>query len=330
MSLVVNPVLGREIKERFRSRRAPIFVTLWVIGMGLIGYLVYLLAQLAARDAFGLGQGVAGGYMGRFMFEGMLALLMTAVVMIVPGLTALSIVGERERQTFHILQVTQLSPLQIVLGKLWSSMSYFLLLLVAVAPVAALPLLFGGVSLSDVFVGLGMLLLTAVMLGSISIWGSSRARSSRGAVANAYMWAFVLAFITLAAMGAELLFLGSGPTFPAEGREVVSVLPNPYVGMVSAVVAPLGSDGLQGTPFDVVEILLLERQGFDGAGFGMGPGIPVDPGEDRALPLRRPPVWVYTVVIDVLVTALALWGATRRVAAPAARIRSVRRRRGAS
>src|SRR5690606_5669540 len=169
MSLSLNPVLGREVRERFRSRRAPIFVTLWVLGVGLIGYLVYLIAQLAARDAFGLGQGVAGGYMGRFIFEGMLLVLMTAVVMIVPGLTALSIVGEKERQTFHLLQVTQLSPIQIVLGKIWSSMSYFILLLVAVAPVAALPLLFGGVRITDVLVGLGMLLLTAVMLGSVGI-----------------------------------------------------------------------------------------------------------------------------------------------------------------
>lgn len=330
MNLAMNPVLGREVKERFRSRRAPVFVTLWVLGVGLIGYLVYLIAQMAARDAFGLGQGVAGGYMGRFIFEGMLALLMTAVVMIVPGLTALSIVGERERQTFHILQVTQLSPLQIVLGKLWSSMSYFLLLLVAVAPVAALPLLFGGVNLSEVLVGLGMLLLTAVTLGSISIWGSSRARSSRGAVANAYTWSFVLAFITFAALGAELLVLRDGPTFPAEGREVVSILPNPYVGMVSAVVHPLGSDGLQGTPFDVVEILLYERQGFSG-GFGVGlPPFGVDDGADRALPLRRPPVWIYTVGIYAVLTVLSLWGATRRVAAPAARIRSVRGRRGAT
>lgn len=93
MNLAVNPVLGREIKERFRSRRAPVFVTLWVLGVGLIGYLVYLVAQLAARSAFGLGQGVAGGYMGRFIFEGMMALLMTGVIMIVPGLTALSIVA---------------------------------------------------------------------------------------------------------------------------------------------------------------------------------------------------------------------------------------------
>ncbi len=342
MNLAVNPVLGREIKERFRSRRAPVFVTLWVLGVGLIGYLVYLVAQLAARSAFGLGQGVAGGYMGRFIFEGMMALLMTGVIMIVPGLTALSIVGERERQTLHLLQVTQLSPLQIVLGKLWSSMSYFLLLIVAVAPVAALPLLFGGVRLSDVIVGLAMIMLTALMLGSIGIWGSARARSSRGAVANAYMWSFIIAFITFALMGAELLFVNnqSGNPFPPRGREIVSILPNPYVGMVSAVVAPLGSDGLQGTPFDVVEVLLMERQGFDAGFFGVGPGPgPIDgaivdpsggPAVDRTLPLRRPPVWMYTVAIYLVVTSLALWGATRRVRAPATRIRSLRSRSGGS
>lgn len=332
MNLAVNPVLGREIKERFRSRRAPVFITLWVLGVGLIGYLVYVVAQLAAVEALGLGQGVAGGYMGRFIFEGMLALLMTAVVMIVPGLTALGIVGERERQTLHLLQVTQLTPLQIVLGKLWSSMSYFLLLLIAVAPVVALPLLFGGVLIGDVLVGLGMLLLTAVMLGSIATWGSARARSSRGAVANAYMWSFGLAFITFAFMGAELLLVTDdlGNSFPARGREVYSVLPNPYVGMVSAVVAPLGSDGFQGTPFDVIEILLFERQGFDVnffGGFGpvQGPDVQREP-----LPLRRPPVWLYTVAIYAAVTGLSLWGATRRVRAPATRIRSVGRLRGGS
>lgn len=333
MNRSLNPVLGREIKERFRNRRAPVFVTLWVLGVGLIGYLVYLLAQLVARDAFGFGQAVAGGFMGQFIFEAMLALLMTGVVMIVPGLTALSIVGERERQTFQLLQVTQLTPLQIVLGKLWSSMSYFILLLVSVAPVVALPLLFGGVRLGDVLVGIGMLMLTAIMLGSIGIWGSARARSSRGAVANAYMWAFVLAFITFAAMGAELLFLNDGPTFPARGREVVSILPNPYVGMVSAVVSPLGSDGLRGTPFDVVEVLLMERQGFSGDFFGVGIGVGggmLGADGEQALPLRRPPVWMFTVGIYLLITMLALRGAARRVRAPASRIRPLRGRNGGS
>jgi len=324
VNLSLNPVLAREVRERFRGRRAPIFVTLWVLGVGLIGYLVYVIAQYAARDAFGLGQAVAGGYMGRFIYEGMLFLLMTGVVMIVPGLTALSIVGERERQTFHLLQVTQLSPLQIVLGKLWSSMSYFMLLLVAVAPVVAVPLLFGGVRLTDLLAGLGMVLLTSVMLGSVGIWASSRARSSRGAVASAYTWSFVLAFITLAAMAGELLLLYDGSAFPAQGREIVSILPNPYVGMASAVVHPLGSDGLSGTPFDIVEVLLLQRQGFEGFGFGMDIGVDAA----RALPLRRPPVWAYTIGIYVISIVVALAGATRRVRAPATRIRSLRRSNG--
>ncbi len=324
MSFSLNPVLAREVRERFRGRRAPLFVTLWVLGVGLIGYLVYVIAQYAAQDAFGLGQAVAGGYMGRFIYEGMLFLLMTGVVMIVPGLTSLSIIGERERQTFHLLQVTQLSALQIVLGKLWSSMSYFLLLLVAVAPVVAVPLLFGGVRITDLLAGLGMVLLTAVMLGSVGIWASSRARSSRGAVAAAYTWSFVLAFITLAAMAGELLLVHDGTGFPAQGREIVSVLPNPYVGMVSAAVHPLGTDGVSGTPFDIVEVLLLQRQGYDAFGFG------VDLGHDaaRALPLRRPPVWMFTVGIYLVIVVGALWGATRRVTAPASRIRPLRRANG--
>lgn len=342
MRMAVNPVLGRELKERFRSRRAPVFVTLWVLGVGLVGYLVYLVAQVAARDAFGLGQGIAAGYMGQFIFEAMMLLLMTGVVMIVPGLTALSIVGERERQTFHLLQVTQLTPLQIVLGKLWSSMSYFLLLVVAVAPIVGLPLLFGGVGLVDVVVGFAMLMLTAVMLGSVGIWGSSRARSARGAVANAYLWAFVVAFITIALLGAELLFTGNrADPFPARGREVVSILPNPYVGMVSAVAAPLGSDGLEGTPFDVVEVLLYQRQGFDGLSstqIGRNVGVnepfadddPVPGAQDRLLPTRRLAVWVYTVGLYAAVIAVSLAGATRRVAAPTGRIRTARRSRDGS
>jgi hypothetical protein len=99
--------------------------------------------------------------------------------------------------------------------------------------------------------------------------------------------------------------------------------------MVSAVVAPLGSDGLQGTPFDLGEVLLLQRQGFDAFNFGIGQ-VPLAGDEDRAVPLRRPPVWMFTVGIYLLITIGALRGAARRVRAPAARIRALRSRNGGS
>ena len=101
--------------------------------------------------------------------------------------------------------MTQLSPFQLILGKLTSSLSYFLLLLVAVAPIMALPLLFGGMSFGDVFAALAIMVVTAVMIGSVSLAISARARSSRGAVAGSYVFAFLIAFFTIAMLLAELL-----------------------------------------------------------------------------------------------------------------------------
>jgi ABC-type transport system involved in multi-copper enzyme maturation permease subunit len=334
----VNPVLTRELLERFRTRRAPWFIFGWTLGIGLIGYVVYLVGQQVANGFFGLGRLVASGFMGRFLFQAMALLMMTAVVMVVPGVTALSIVGERERQTLSLLQVTQLSPFQLILGKLTSSLSYFVLLLVAVAPIMALPLLFGGMSFGDVFAALAIMIATAVMIGSVSLAISARARSSRGAVAGSYVFAFLIAFFTIAMLLAELLVVrgAGGAIVPARGREVYSSWLNPYVAMVDAIEAPLAlkMDG-QLTPFTPIDSLLFARQGVSGGGVLGGGGGFVDlPGafaEDgsQLVRLRRGPVWVRTLIIYVVVSALALMRAGRTVRAPAARPFRLKRYRNA-
>ena len=179
----MNPVLRREVMERFRTRRAPWFIFAWTVGIGLIGYVAYLVGQQVANDLARPAASPPSTWVASSSRRWR-CLMMTAVVLIVPGVTALSIVSERERQTLQLLQVTQLTPLQLVLGKLTSSIGYFLLLLDAVAPVVAIPLLFGGMSAGDVAAALAMMLATAVMLGSVAIAVSARARSSRGAVAG--------------------------------------------------------------------------------------------------------------------------------------------------
>ncbi len=332
----MNPVLSREVLERFRSRRAALLVFLWTLGIGLLGYVVYLVGQQFASGFFGMGRLVATGFVGRFLFQGMTLLMVTAVLMVVPGITALAIVGERERQTLGLLQVTQLTPLQLVVGKLTSSLSYFLLLVVAVAPIIALPLLFGGMTFGDVFAGLGMILLIAVTVGSVSLFISARARSSRGAVAGSYAFTFVLAFFSIAMILAELLVLRgpSGEIIPPRGREVYSSWINPYIATVDAVLSPLSlrSDG-QLTPFTPVQLLLFARQGIN-QGIGMG-GIAgplmVEPGllggpefdqrlvqpQEQAVRLRRGPVWIRSAAIYVVIAGLALIRSARIVTAPA-------------
>lgn len=342
----MNPVLSREILERFRTRRAPWFIFAWTLGIGVVGYVVYLVSQQVSSN-FGTGRLVATGFMGRFLFQAMALLMMTAVVMVVPGVTALTIVGERERQTLGLLQVTQLSPLQLIVGKLTSSLSYFLLLLVAVAPIIALPLLFGGMTFGDIFAALGMMLVTAVMIGSVSIGISARARSSRGAVAGSYTVSFVIAFFTIAMLLAELLVVrGAGNAIvPPRGREVYSSWLNPYVAMVDAVDAPLTlrMDG-QFTPFTPLEALLFARQGISsgvGGGIGMvvaGRGgeffgdvavAPFDP-TNQPVRMRRGAVWIRTLIIYAVVAALALLRAARIVRAPAARPFRLKRYRSAA
>jgi hypothetical protein len=340
----VNPVLTREIRERFRTRRAPWFVFAWTLVMGLVVYVIYLLAQMIARNQFGLGRLIATGYMGRFIFQATTLLLVTAVVMVIPGVSALAIVGERERQTFPLLQVSQLTPLQLVLGKLSSSVSYLLLLLMAVAPVAALPLLFGGLGVGDVLAALAIIVLTAVTVGSLSILVSARARSSRGAVAGSYLLAFVLAFFTLALMAGELLIFrrDNGEIFGPRGREVYSVWLNPYFAMVDAVDAPLTlrSDSFF-SPYTPFEALIYRRQGvridaLTGFVQGVEGGVvdrPLDPGGRvggvQEIRMRRGSIWIRTVILYAVISALALLRAAMVVRAPAARTLRIRRARRA-
>jgi len=266
--------------------------------------------------------------MGRFMFHSITLLLLTAIIMVVPGIAAPSIVGERERQTFQILQVTQMTPRQLVIGKLLASMSFALVLLAAVAPVAAIPLLFGGTRLTDVVAALGMLFLTAVMLASISTWLSSRARSTRGAVAMSYLLAFTIAFLTFVGLGVEMLFYSNffdADPFRVGGREVLSMLPNPYFGLVDAVQAPIGSAGFAtDTPFVPFEYMLYFRQGIADPMFGPA----ANPLGQGALDVPRMPLWIWTVIIYVGITVFSLTRAAINVRAPSARIRMPKRFKG--
>jgi ABC-type transport system involved in multi-copper enzyme maturation permease subunit len=326
----MNPVLARETKERFRSKRTmPWLLIVWILAIGLIAYLLFIIAREIAQSQFGLGQALASGFMGRFLFESMTILVVTAVVMVVPGLTALSIIGERERQTFHLLQVTQMSPSQLVLGKLSSSIAYFAVLIVAVLPIVALPIIFGGTTFTDLAVALAFIALLTVMLGSVSMWMSARAKSSRGAVAMSYAIAFLIAFLSFAGLGAEYFFaLDDRGNLPAGGVESVSAWINPYFALASAVDAPLeiGQDRFFASPYTPLELHLFARQGAGGA-VDLGVGQ-VEPGTIRIengrqfVNYTRPPLWVYTTIIYVLLIGLALWRATTIVTAPSTRVRA--------
>lgn len=338
---MLNPITRRELLTRFRTGRSALTVSGWLLFVGVAGYLIFRIAQSLASDRFRFsgGSGVlASSYMGTIMFELLALLLLSAVLLVVPTVSALAVVGERERLTLELLQVSQLRARHIVMGKLASSLAYLLLLVVAVAPVLTLPLLIGGITLLDVLAAIGMISVTAVMVGAVSIWISASVKTSRAAVALSLLFVALLTVGTLLAMVGELFAFqeDDGQFFPRTGREVVSVWPNPYFGMISAVEEPVSTARSSGTPFGPANELIVRRQAGDVGFFGVmaepafvdGPFIEEQfaqfdefgqPMQSQIIQ-RRGPIWVRTLALYTAITLLALWGAARRVAVPRRRM----------
>lgn len=320
----MNPVLARESRQRFRGRWSWLVITGWVIVVGLLTYLFFVAGRNINLDFFALSGPLSElNQAGKWVFDGMTLVLLTAVAFMVPGLTALSVVGERQSQTFHLLQITQITPLGIVVGKLFSSVGYFLVLILAVVPLLALPLAFGAIGLMDVLVVMAMLVLVVAMQASVSIWVSSRARSNRGAVALSYVLAVAIFFGSFVLMGVEALVIRID--IEDDGRELVSTWLNPYVAVADAAAFPY--DDLTGifttpnfpTPLDPLKALVSLRQGenvFDG-----------DELDEAVFGVRRIPGWIATTLIYGAIIALCLWRAARRVTAPRAAPVRLRRAR---
>lgn len=334
---MLNPITRREVKTRFRTGRSALTVSAWLLFVGASGYLIFRIAQSFAADRFRFSGGssvLASSLMGSMMFELLSLMLLSAVLLVVPTVAALAVVGERERLTLELLQVSQLKARQVVMGKLASSLAYLLLLVVAVAPILTLPLLIGGVTLADVAAAIGMISAAAIMVGAVSIWISSAVKTSRAAVALSLLFVGLITVGSLLAMVGELFAFQAddGQFFARSGREVVSVWPNPYFGMVSAVDEPIRSLDAGGTPFSAAHELLIRRQAGDVGFFGGfvdqgfdGPFI--EGGFDEfgqpiqaAIRQRRGPVWVRTLALYTAVTGVALWAATRRVTVPRRRV----------
>ncbi len=360
----MNPVARRELQERFRSLRSPLLLSVWVLAAGALTFLSYLIARSTAESRLGsfglsgLGSVFAASSMGAFILHSLLLGLLTAAVFVVPGQAAVTIVGERERQTLPLLQVSQLTGARIVTGKLASSLAFIMLLLVVALPLLVIPVLLGGVTVTQALLGMLMVAATAVTIGAVSMWISARARSVQGAVLGSYVVGAALVLGSFALVAAEALLLRPDDTGSTrytqglprdDGRELYSSWINPYLGLVDASSDVLRFGGeIVTSPYQPFRSVLIKRQGFAAASvdllydpfarFGPGGGAVIF--EDRgafvsgaaqmlpaptAVDPVRGHIWWRVLVFEAILTAFALWRSTRLVTVP--RRRLVRNRR---
>ncbi|MFN2463030.1 MAG: ABC transporter permease [Candidatus Dormibacteria bacterium] len=181
--LAWNPIVEKEVLARMRSWRAPLFISLFVFLLSLVGWVGVSLASAATQ--FG-GTAVTPG-LGLGIFAGLMVTELILVVLIAPALTAGAISGEKERQTLDLLLCTRVRPSAIVAGKLVSSLLFILLLVLISVPLVTFVFLFGGIEVDQVVVVTLLVMVSALSVGAIGIFCSCFIRNAIGSTAAAFL-----------------------------------------------------------------------------------------------------------------------------------------------
>ena len=280
--LSVNPVLSRELRQRARSRRASVVLTVYLsLLVAAVGLLVWGLDR-STDPASGVGQGI-----GRTLFGTLLFGSLGLVCFIVPGVAAGAVAGERERLTLVPLQVTLLTPGQVLRGKLLASLAFTTLLLVATLPLLAVAYVLGGVTVAQVLGGLFFVLASSAFIGVLSIWASTVLRRVQRATVVAYGLVGLLVLGTPIAYGVQILATSrfdDGGGASSRWESLLFVAPNPFIVTADA----LGHQSAGGpSPFTPSQDA-LRRRDERRSGFGGFGGFDGPVGPDIAVPGRAP------------------------------------------
>ena len=214
--MFAGPIIAREVITaprpiRFYLARAAyvglLFVLMWTAWQSLIGF--------RQVHEFGLLARFAG-----VLFLGFALLQLTLMLFFAPLFTAASIAHEKDRRTFILLMMTDLSDLEIVLGKLIAGLMNILMMLAAGAGLLSICALLGGISFGQVAALVAVTASSGLAGGAmglvVALW---RDRSFQSISLTILMVVFSVAGVEAFA----ILF----PTLTAGGVPLAEVL-NPY------------------------------------------------------------------------------------------------------
>jgi ABC-type transport system involved in multi-copper enzyme maturation permease subunit len=167
-----NPLLERELRQSLRLPRLPwvIAASVAVVGLSILSF--GSLDQGSSRSA----------KLGAGLYQTLTWLIVLYAAVLGPSTAAGSISSEREGKTLEPLLLTELTPSDITRGKFLAAYGTLGLQIVALLPLAAIPMLFGGVSASELVVTWIYLAAIAANAVGFGLVVASRARSNRNAI----------------------------------------------------------------------------------------------------------------------------------------------------
>ena len=223
MKIRLNPIVKKDLQVTVRSMR---------MSWGLFAYeaaltIAFLLALVFIQDAasYSYSDNIYSYLI--YLFPVVAVTQVCIVALAVPIITASSISGEKERQTFDIMLTTCMSPFAIVFGKVMSAVLRILFFVIASTPIMALSFVVGGLSWSYLFYYLLAVILFSVFAGSIGIFASSFCRKSVAALLLSFVMYFVIFAMTFVPLIYRLVMNSYNEDY--YGESLLLLLWNPVV-----------------------------------------------------------------------------------------------------
>ncbi len=217
--MFAGPIIAREVLTAPRPLRHYALRAAYAGGL--------LIVMLTAwQTLVGWSEGLTAGVLARFgavLFSLFAYLQLTLMLFFAPLAAATAVAHEKDRRTFVLLLMTDLSDFEIILGKLAASLLQILTLLAVSAPVFLLSMLLGGVSpgqVADVF----SVTLTAGIFGGalgliVALWRDRTFQSLALTVLSVVL-------VLIVGQTLSLVLVDSGPVAQALG---------PYAAIGSAI-----------------------------------------------------------------------------------------------
>lgn len=176
----INPVLRNENRLDVRTPKFTIMLFFYIT---IISAGVLLYYNLFSKELYAAGINVSSTIILYILMAVVQAVLL---MVLVPSLTATSICSEREKQTLDILLSTKLTPLQIILGKLFAASNKVIIILICTLPIYSIATLIGGIKILNVIQLIVFFIVNTIFVGSIGVLISTYSKNSRAATTLNY------------------------------------------------------------------------------------------------------------------------------------------------
>jgi len=184
----------RELRQSARLQRTPVILMTVTVAVALLICSVGGIASVTAEPA----------KVGVAIFHTFFSLLFALVTWLAPAVAASTIAGEKNGRTWEALALTGLPPARIARGKFLAAFTYVSSYLVMLAPVGALPFLFGGVTATEVILAFFCCFVFAALAVAFGLALSSKFQSSAAAIIVTLMVTLVTSFTAYMTLGVAL------------------------------------------------------------------------------------------------------------------------------